>query len=231
MGIVISLIIILVWAASLTFALLRPAISLSSLQFFDIILFLWLQFLFVGLFITSHDACHGTIDPKHPRVNLWIGRISAFLYAGLFFDKIKNKHMDHHQHPGTELDPDFLKSRDQSAPYLQWLLSFFKRYVTLAQLLIMTGAAQVLMHVFHLPQSNVFFFWVAPSLASAIQLFTFGTYLPHRHGRKKFIDRHLARNSPQSFWMSLLLCYHFGACHLRHHREPWVPWYALYLYR
>ena len=230
MGLVISLSIVTAWITSLSFALMLPTVSVWHLRFLDVALFFWLQFLFIGLFIISHDACHGTIAPNRPRLNLWLGRVSAFLYAGFFFDEIRRKHRDHHSFSGTELDPDFFKRGDGSGPYLSWILRFFKKYVTLRQLLIMTACSQILMHVLKLPESNVLFFWVAPSLVSAVQLFTFGTYLPHRALKTNFdfADHHSARNSPQSFWASFFLCYHFGSCHLRHHQQPALPWYQLY---
>lgn len=230
MGLFISLSIVTTWITSLGFALSLPAVSLAHIRILDVVLFGWLQILFVGLFIIAHDACHGTVAPGRPRINLWLGRISAFLYAGFFFDELRQKHQNHHKFSGTELDPDFLKRREGSGHYLLWILRFFKKYVTLRQLLIMTVCSQILMHVLKLPESNVLFFWVAPSLVSAVQLFTFGTYLPHRalKNNSDFVDHHSARNSTQSFWASLFLCYHFGSCHLRHHQEPAVPWYQLY---
>jgi beta-carotene/zeaxanthin 4-ketolase len=44
---------------------------------------LWMTFLYTGLFITAHDAMHGSLCRGHPQVNLWIGRIVVFAYAML----------------------------------------------------------------------------------------------------------------------------------------------------
>ena len=228
MGILISFSIILTWFVSLIYALGLPAVSVVHLHGRDLLLIFWIQFLHVGLFITTHDACHESLAPGRARVNLWLGRVSAFLYAGFYFDRMKEKHAAHHRNPGTDKDPDFLVSGSGSGHYFQWLFRFFINYLTLTQMLTMTALAQVLIHILHRPESNVFLFWVTPSVLSALQLFTFGTYLPHRVDRRvKFEDQHRARNKNQSFLESFVSCYHFGAWHLKHHREPWVPWYRL----
>jgi beta-carotene ketolase (CrtW type) len=159
-------------------------------------------------------------------VNLWVGRIFAALYAGLSFDRLKKKHLQHHQFPGTELDPDFHPKNKNS--FSLWILRFLKNYVTFGQIIIMCAVAQVFMHGFHFAEINVFTFWVAPSLLSSLQLFYFGTYLPHRKIKTEpFPDHHHARNSSASFIWSLLACYHFGSYHLVHHRWPGVTWFHL----
>ena len=109
-----------------------------------------------------------------------------------------------------------------------WLFRFFKTYVSFKQILIMCTVAQILMHGFNFAEINVFTFWVAPSLLSSLQLFYFGTYLPHRKiNAVRFADHHHARNSNTGFISSLISCYHFGTHHLTHHKQPGVPWYRL----
>ena len=226
MGILVAITILICWFLALGFGL--AGVNLSGPQ--DIFKFLGLvlviQFLYVGLFITVHDACHGSVAPGNPKLNLWIGRIFAAMYAGISFDRLKKKHHQHHQHSGTALDPDFHGENQSSFAF--WLFRFFKTYVSFKQILIMCTVAQILMHGFNFAEINVFTFWVAPSLLSSLQLFYFGTYLPHRKiNAVRFADHHHARNSNTGFISSLISCYHFGTHHLTHHKQPGVPWYRL----
>jgi len=226
MGILVALGLLICWGLALSFGL--AYVQLSSLgDFFKYFgLMLIIQFLYVGLFITVHDACHGSVAPGRPQVNLWIGRIFAALYAGLSFDRLRKKHLQHHQFSGTDADPDFHPKNRPS--FVFWLRRVFMNYVTFQQILIMCLVAQILMHVFHFAERNVFAFWVAPSLLSSFQLFYFGTYLPHREiNLEPFPDHHHARNSSAGFFWSLLGCYHFGTYHLVHHKFPGVTWFQL----
>ena len=59
-----------------------------------------------------------------------------------------------------------------------------------------------------------------------IQLFYFGTYLPHRASLIPFADQRRAHNSRFGYWPSLLTCFHFGH-HRTHHQPPYVPWWGL----
>ena len=225
-GIFVAFSILMTWLIALTLALTQVQISGVYGILHHAWLVLFIQLLYVGLFITVHDACHGSVSPKYPLINLWIGRAFAFLYAGLSFDTLQKKHAKHHQHSGTYLDPDFHeKGRDS---FIFWLFKFLKQYVNLRQILIMCGFAQILIHGFNLAEINVFTFWVAPSLLSSLQLFYFGTYLPHRKFKNTFfVDRHHTRNFAIPFMASLVSCYHFGAFHHRHHLVPKVPWFQL----
>ena len=55
------------------------------------------------------------------------------------------------------------------------------------------------------PVENLVLFWVVPALASTLQLFTFGTYLPHRaEGEAPYRD-----------------------AHREHHEVPHSPWWLL----
>jgi beta-carotene ketolase (CrtW type) len=67
---------------------------------------------------------------------------------------------------------------------------------------------------------------MVPALLSSLQLFYFGTYLPHRPGPDAFTDHHRARSNGYSEWLSLLTCFHFGYHH-EHHRAPGEPWWRL----
>ncbi|MBC7467300.1 MAG: fatty acid desaturase [Bdellovibrio sp.] len=225
-GIFIAFSIFFSWLIALTLALTQ--VQLTGL--YSILHYAWLvffiQFLFVGIFITVHDACHGSVSPRYPSINLWIGRTFAFIYAGLIFDTLQKKHAKHHLHSGTHLDPDFHQEGRSSLIF--WLLRFSKQYVSVRQILTMCVFAQILMHGFHLAEINVFAFWVAPSLLSSLQLFYFGTYLPHRKLKNlTFTDRHHTRNFKIPFFASWISCYHFGAFHHRHHLKPRLAWFQL----
>jgi beta-carotene/zeaxanthin 4-ketolase len=74
--------------------------------------------------------------------------------------------------------------------------------------------------------ANVLLFWALPALLSALQLFTFGTYLPHRPAPPGFADRHNARSNDYPWLVSLLTCFHFGYHH-EHHLSPGTPWWRL----
>ena len=65
-----------------------------------------------------------------------------------------------------------------------------------------------------------------PAILSSVQLFTFGTFLPHRHEEAPFVDAHRSRTNDFGWLASLLTCFHFGYHH-EHHLSPGTPWWAL----
>ncbi len=227
-GICVALSMIVLWLTSVTYALTQIKIHGLMDLIQNLGWVIWIQLLCVGLFITTHDACHGTVAPAHPRINLWIGRISAFLYAGFYFDGMAQKHMAHHRHVGQKDDPDFHSTRPGDAGLIRWMLRFFSNYLTLYQFILMSAIAQFLMHGIHLKEPNVLGFWALPAVLSALQLFFFGTYLPHRtKDGALFPDHHHARNLSMPRWLSFMTCFHFGAYHHVHHLKPEIPWYRL----
>lgn len=188
-----------------------------------------LQWLACGLFITAHDACHGSVAPNHPRLNQAIGRLCAALYAAMWFDALRREHHLHHRHAGTAEDPDFAGVVCAHRPITlwRWGLRFARHYTRLSQWLVMIATSQLLMHGLGIASWRVILYWALPLWLSAIQLFYFGTYLPHRpHSQVPFTDRHRTRDSGFSHLASLLTCYHFGY-HQMHHERPYLPWFAL----
>jgi len=227
-GVWVALFFIVAWVSSIIFALTQIELRGFSYLPFYAAFVLWTQFLCCGMFIIAHDACHGTVAPSHPRLNLWLGRIAAAFYAGFIFDSMVAKHQAHHAGPGLSSDPDFHSEKHGASRFFPWMIRFFGHYMSVVQFLSMCAVAQILMHGFHFKEKNVLIFWVLPSALSAVQLFFFGTYLPHRKvASETFPDRHHARNSSQNFLFSWLSCFHFGAYHHLHHQKPSVPWYAL----
>lgn len=186
-----------------------------------ILLQTWLS---VGLFIVAHDCMHGSLIPYQPRLNRLIGRLCLFLYAGFSFDALNVEHHKHHRHPGSGEDPDF----DDAPPhsFLLWFLKFFRHYFGWQQLVTILAVAAVYFAAFGVTGANMLLFWALPGLLSALQLFTFGTYLPHRPTNEPFVDRHNARTNDFPRWLSLLTCFHFGLHH-EHHLYPSVPWWRL----
>lgn len=181
----------------------------------------WLD---VGLFIVAHDAMHGSLAPGKPRLNRLIGRTTLLAYAGFSFDRLIHKHMQHHRTPGTAEDPDFHASAPDRA--LRWYIAFFREYFGFRELLVLTGAVAVLILVVGISYGNLLMFWALPAILSSMQLFLFGTFLPHAHRGSAFADGHRARSSGYPWLWSLLSCYHFGYHH-EHHRHPHLPWWRL----
>ena len=188
------------------------------------VLFLTISWLFVGLFIVAHDCMHGSLVPFRPWANKAIGRFCLFVYAGFNFDKLNRKHHLHHRYSGTEDDPDF----DARPPhgFLRWYWNFFTEYFGWPQLLFLSFVTTIYLSFFEVRYANLMVFWALPAILSSLQLFYFGTYLPHRPGTVPFADRHRTRSTGYNWLLSLLTCFHFGYHH-EHHLYPGVPWWRL----
>lgn len=191
---------------------------------FLILTICWLN---VGLFIVAHDAMHGSLFPHRPGLNRWSGRLALALYAGFGFDGLKRAHLAHHQAPGTANDPDF--DADHPAHLWPWYLAFMRRYFGGREFLILSALVAIYLLI-GARIANLLLFWALPAILSSIQLFYFGTFLPHRHDGTAFADRHNARTSDFGWTVSLITCFHFG-CHHEHHLAPHVPWWRLPLER
>ncbi|MDB5512612.1 MAG: beta-carotene ketolase [Enterovirga sp.] len=181
----------------------------------------WLS---VGLFIVAHDAMHGSLAPFRPRLNRAIGRVCLALYSGFSYDRLVAKHFDHHRHAGTDRDPDFHAGAPRG--FWPWYLIFFRRYFGWREFAVLSGLLALYLGLLRVPVANALVFWALPAILSSLQLFYFGTYLPHRHEDEPFTDRHNARSSGFSWPVSLLTCFHFGYHH-EHHDRPDVPWWRL----
>jgi len=220
-GIIIALTIILFWFAHLFYLLFHRAVLFDDIGTY---LHIVLQaFLYTGLFITAHDAMHGTVS-KNKSINNLIGRIATFLFAGMSFDKLLKNHHLHHKYPGTENDPDFYT---KSQNFFIWWAIFFYRYTTISQLLIM-GILYNLLKIFaKVPELNLWFYWIIPAWLGTLQLFYFGTYLPHRLPHTEDMGPHRARTLPKNHLLAFLTCYFFGY-HQEHHNGPHIPWWQLW---
>ncbi len=182
-----------------------------------------------GMFIVAHDAMHGSLAPGRPRLNTAIGQLALGLYAGFPYRELAQKHHAHHRHAGTEGDPDFHAGHPRA--FVRWYVKFFREYWGWPQQGAITGVLLLYLLLGANPL-NAAVFWGLPAIGSSLQLFTFGTWLPHRHEGEpaKFADRHNARTLDYPWFLSLVTCFHFGL-HLEHHHSPNTPWWRLPAYR
>src|SRR5687768_7299690 len=101
-GILVAILVIGAWLTSIIL-LLRWEISLTNPLTYVFILVQ--MHLYTGLFITAHDAMHGTVSSNKP-LNNFIGQLCTALYAVFPFQKLNTKHHQHHKFVHTDKDPD-----------------------------------------------------------------------------------------------------------------------------
>lgn len=219
MGTIIALTILALWGGHLFYALEYVTVDFSSPMLYVHILIQ--TYLSTGLFITSHDSMHRTVSPVK-WVNNGIGFLSLMLYAGMWYPRLLKNHRLHHKDPGSASDPDFYTG---SQNFWAWWFTFMMRYLTLIQLIIMA----VLYNLLHLWFSSLslWIIWILPLFLSTLQLFYFGTYLPHRLPHEEKMLPHRARSQPKNHILAMLSCYFFGY-HYEHHQSPGTPWWQLY---
>ena len=213
-GIIIALIIILLWSVSL---LLFLRCDLSRFNLLQIFIGIWWQtFLYTGLFINSHEAIHGLVYPSNLKLNNFIGSLSVSLYACFAYDQLWKKHWLHHHYPASELDPDFHDGKNSQ--FWAWYWHFFKGYWSWWRIGLLISVFGLISYLVKIALIQLVLFILLPSLLSSLQLFYFGTFLPHRHHQVTSIYLPM-------FW-SLITCYHFGY-HQEHHDNPEIPWWKL----
>lgn len=179
-----------------------------------------------GMFIVAHDAMHGSLAPGRPTLNAVIGQACVGAYAGFSYRTLNVSHHQHHRSPGSADDPDFHAGRPEA--FGPWFVAFFTRYFGWREFTVVACVLWTYSLVLHARPLNLMLFWGLPAILSALQLFVFGTWLPHRHDVRAaaFADHHNARTLPMSWLMSLLTCFHFGLHH-EHHLSPTTPWWRL----
>jgi len=219
MGILMAILILLGWGVHLIYILLFQPIDPGDVWLWmHLLLQTWL---FTGLFITGHDAMHGTIS-QNRTTNNTLGFLATTLYAGLWYPTLRKKHYQHHIHPATENDPDYHVG---SQNFFVWWFSFMKHYITWWQLLIMALIFNLGLLFFS--ELQLIVLWIVPSIASTFQLFYFGTYRPHRLPHTADMEPHKARSQGRNHLWAMLSCYFFGY-HFEHHASPQTPWWRLY---
>ena len=177
--------------------------------------------LYTGLFITAHDAMHGSVFPSNLKINHIIGRLCTTLFMFNSYKILKPKHYLHHRFAGTDRDPDYFK---KSANFFRWYFDFLKEYVSIKQIILAAITFNVLK--LFIPQSNLIIFWIIPSFLSTLQLFYFGTYVPHM-GEHDHDNPHNSTTLPKNHVWAFLSCYFFGY-HYEHHDSPTTPWWRLW---
>lgn len=221
-GLLIAIAIIGIWAISL---ILLISVDISKFNRLTLLLaILWQTFLYTGMFITAHDAMHGVVFPNNSKINHFIGSLCLILYGCLSYKKLLKKHWMHHHSPASELDPDFHDGKHKN--FFAWYFHFMKGYWSWIQIISLIAIYEILDYVLHLPKDNLTYFWIIPSLLSSLQLFYFGTFLPHQEPEGGYIEPHRAQTMSLSTWWSFITCYHFGY-HEEHHEYPHAPWWRL----
>lgn len=225
-GIFVAIAIMVAWGTCLFLSL---ASDHGRTGYWSVIpLLLLMTFLYTGLFITAHDAMHGLVAPASRRVNRIIGVLCSTAYALFAFQKLKADHWRHHGSPASAGDPDFHDGEHKG--FGRWYLNFLFHYVSWPQVAGMALVYNLLKYGIGVPDFNLVVLWVVPNLASTLQLFTFGTYLPHREPHGGYDNPHRARSNDYPVLVSLLTCYHFGY-HNEHHARPDIPWWGLPTFR
>lgn len=225
-GLVITIAIVGFWLTSLVFLL--PA-SLAHVSWVWIgLAILGRTFLQTGLFVLAHDAMHMNLIPGSKLLNAWIGVLALGLYACLPYKQCCRNHWKHHRYPAQVGDPDFHDGIHHHP--VRWYLKFMRSYLSIRLLatwiiswgLIFLGLNQV----GQISLVNFLLFWLVPLALSSMQLFFFGTYLPHREQCQELNLSDRGQPYCLLLW-SFLTCYHFGHYHWAHHQYPQTPWYKL----
>ncbi|MGB6300882.1 MAG: beta-carotene ketolase CrtW [Rivularia sp. (in: cyanobacteria)] len=181
-------------------------------------------FLHTGLFITAHDAMHGVVFEKNSKINNFIGYLCVILYALFDYQKLLKRHWQHHQNPASEIDPDYHDGKHKN--FFAWYFYFMFRYWSWLRFLGMTIIYHFIRILFNIPEINLLVFWALPLLLSSIQLFYFGTYLPHREPLEGYQNSDRTQSVYRPLFWSFITCYHFGY-HEEHHKYPYISWWQL----
>ncbi|NJN75112.1 MAG: beta-carotene ketolase [Synechococcaceae cyanobacterium RL_1_2] len=185
---------------------------------------LWQTFLDTGLFITAHEAMHGLVCPHNPQLNRRLGVLAITLYGLFPYDQLLIKHRLHHRYPASDHDPDFHNGVESNE--VAWYLHFLQGYWNWRQFSSLLAIVIGLGFIFHLAPANLGLFWALPLGLSSLQLFHFGTFLPHRQPLGGYDNFARASSTKLSTFLSFITCYHFGY-HREHHEHPEVPWWRL----
>ncbi len=212
-GLLIALLVLGCWVAS-TILLMKWQINYKNPLVY--LLILVQMHLYTGLFITAHDAMHGAISSNR-LINNLIGQLCTFFYALFWYPKLYTKHHQHHNHVHSEEDPDY-----HEGGFWRWYWQFIRNYLSIWQVVAMAVIYNILK--LWIPEANLLSFWVAPSLLSTLQLFYFGTYLPHKGEHD---NKHKSRSLKKNHVWAFFSCYFFGY-HYEHHDSPGTPWWRLW---
>lgn len=214
-AVLLAVVIVLAWGGSLALGL---TMELNLASPWPWLLMLLQTHLYTGLFITAHDAIHECIH-RNKRFNHAFGWLTSTLFMFNYYPQLRRKHWMHHGQAGKEADPDVHQGK-----FLIWFFRFVKEYIHPLQIVLAGAQFNVLLLFFD--QLNITLFWMIPGILSMLQLFYFGTYIPHKTSpatQNKHHSSTLKRNHLYAF----LSCYFFGY-HYEHHDAPHCPWWLLY---
>lgn len=219
MGIFIALLVVGMWGGHLAYILMNVELSIfNPWLYVHVLLQSWL---FTGLFITGHDAMHGSIS-KVKWINNLLGFFITLMYAGMWYPTLVKQHRLHHIHPGAAGDPDYCLT---SQNFFVWWFTFMKAYITIGQIVFMAVVFNIGLLAFS--EQQLLVLWVLPSIVSTFQLFYFGTFVPHRQPHTSDMEPYNSRTLPKGHFWAMVSCYFFGY-HYEHHASPHTPWWRLY---
>jgi beta-carotene/zeaxanthin 4-ketolase len=200
-------------------------VEISSINLGILFMGIALQtFLNTGLFITAHEAMHRLVCPQNSRLNRCFGILALWLYGFFSYDQLLRKHWLHHRYPATDRDPDFHNGQNPS--FLGWYEHFLRGYWNWQRFILLLIIIICLSYICQICPVNVVLFWALPLILSSLQLFYFGTFLPHRQPLEGYNNFHRANSTKLPIFLSFLSCYHFGF-HQEHHEFPHIPWWQL----
>lgn len=202
------------WAIHETTTLLSYDINTHS-EIESVFKIMTLTWQYVGLFIIAHDLHHDRNPKKYDSI---LGRLCLLFYGGFLLEDFSDKHRLHHECPGSIdenycVDPDFYDGN-----ILLWYLSFMKRYINVKQIIIQLTFYFIYKNI-GISEENMVLFWAVPSLLASIQLFFYGTFLPHAKDGE-------IKNTNLPKWLQTLTSYNFGY-HIKHHTNPEIKWQDL----
>lgn len=221
-GLMIALSILSLWSIN-TFVSLSSNLNMFS-PWQLLIVILLQTFLNTGLFITAHDGMHGLIKPSNTSVNNFIGSLAVNLYGLFSYQQLKYKHLLHHLYPATDLDPDY--HHDSHSNFVSWYGEFMMKYMSSQQLLKLLVFVLLMIYSMNVSWLNLILCWALPLILSSLQLFTFGTFFPHRQIDKAFSSISPIKSLNFSPFWSLIACYNFSY-HWEHHQYPHLAWWQL----
>ncbi len=217
-SLIIALLIVALWAINVNIGL---HLHLNDISWFGLLLLILGQtFLNTGLFITAHDGMHGLIYKANPRLNNFIGSIAVNLYGLFSYQKLRERHLLHHRFPNTPLDPDYHNGSHSS--FFLWYGQFMSKYINWRELSKLSLVVVGITYFGQISWLNLILCWGLPLIFSSLQLFTFGTFFPHRCLKTELENTpHIHSLNLSPFW-SFIACYNFSY-HWEHHQYPHLP--------
>jgi beta-carotene/zeaxanthin 4-ketolase len=174
-------------------------------------------YLYTGLFITGHDAMHGTVA-KNRKAEQFFRTPGHHPFCISVFPRTVEKTLPAPPFSGHRTRSRFFAPQQQLF-YL--VVYFYENYTTWWQILFMAIMFNVLLIWFS--EVQLIAFWVVPAILATFQLFFFGTYLPHRRPVSEQMKPHNSRTQiPKTICWP---CFHviFFGYHWEHHESPTTP--------